>query len=245
MKSQRYPVLDGIRGLALLNMIMYHGVWDLVYLFGVDWKWFQSEGAYVWQQCICWTFILLSGFCYSFGHKKLKRGCVIFLLGFLISMITWIIMPERYVMFGILTLIGSCMLLIIPIERILKKCNPMFGLFFSIVLFLLTKNVNHGFLGFGSWNLIALPDSWYRNLATAYLGFPMSGFSSTDYFSLFPWIFLFTAGYFMYLLFVQKNLMLYLKPSKTKPIEWIGRHSLGIYVIHQPLIYFFLKFFLE
>lgn len=47
MKSGRYFALDGIRGLALLNMIAYHAVWDLVYLFGFDLQWYQSEGAYI------------------------------------------------------------------------------------------------------------------------------------------------------------------------------------------------------
>ena len=84
MTATRYYALDGIRGLALLNMITYHAVWDLVYLFDINLQWYQSEGAYIWQQCICWTFIFLSGFCEPLGKKKLKRGIIIFSLGFLI-----------------------------------------------------------------------------------------------------------------------------------------------------------------
>ena len=58
--------LDAIRGWALVSMIAYHASWDLVYLFGLDWPWYHSFGAHVWQQSICWTFLLLSGFCWSF-----------------------------------------------------------------------------------------------------------------------------------------------------------------------------------
>ena len=112
MNSRRYFALDGIRGLALLNMIAYHAVWDLVYLFGFNLQWYHSEGAYIWQQCICYTFIFLSGFCEPLGKKKLKRGVTVFSLGFLIVLATLIAIPQNRVRFGVLTLIGSCMLLI-------------------------------------------------------------------------------------------------------------------------------------
>ena len=121
MTATRYYALDGIRGLALLNMITYHAVWDLVYLFDINLQWYQSEGAYIWQQCICWTFIFLSGFCEPLGKKKLKRGIIIFSLGFLIVVTTLIALPQNRVRFGVLTLIGSCMLLMIPAEKVLQK----------------------------------------------------------------------------------------------------------------------------
>ena len=63
MKKIRYRKLDAIRGIALINMIAYHAIWDLVYLYGFQWDWYQSEIGYIWQQGICWTFIFLSGFC--------------------------------------------------------------------------------------------------------------------------------------------------------------------------------------
>lgn len=243
MNTKRYYVLDGIRGFALVNMIIYHGVWDLVYLFGCNWQWYRSELAYTWQQYICWTFIFLSGFSYSFGKKKLKRGLIVFLLGSLISIVTLVAMPENRVIFGILTLIGSCMLLMILLEQFLKRIPPVIGLLFSSILFLLTRNVNQGCLGFGDFRLLALPDCWYRNLLTTYLGFPMSDFYSTDYFSLFPWIFLFVTGFFMNCFLRQKNLLSHLQPCKIKPLEWLGQHSLGIYIVHQPLIYLALTVF--
>lgn len=38
--AQRYALIDGIRGLAIVNMILYHAIWDLVYLYGFDWQWY-------------------------------------------------------------------------------------------------------------------------------------------------------------------------------------------------------------
>ena len=240
MNKNRYFVLDAIRGFALLNMILYHASWDLVYMFDVNWSWYRSNGAYIWQQCICWTFILLSGFCYSFGRKKLKRGMLVFLCGLLISIVTCTLMPESRVLFGILTLLGSCMLLMLPLETLFKKMNPYLGFLVSFSIFVFIRNINNGFLGFEKWNLIQVPSNLYKNLFTAYIGFPANNFYSTDYFALLPWFFLFLTGFFLHQIFKKNNWLKKFAPHVCKPLEWLGKHSLPIYAAHQPIIYCFL-----
>ena len=116
MNTKRYAMLDAMRGLTLISMIAYHTVWDMVYIFGQNWDWFESYSAYIWQQSICCSFILLSGFCWSFGQKKWKRGLLVFGAGVLISLITIVFMPENRILFGVLTLLGSCMLIMILLE---------------------------------------------------------------------------------------------------------------------------------
>ena len=59
----RYQLLDTLRGFSLVSMILFHACWDLVYLFGYDWLWYKGTPGYLWQQSICWMFILISGFC--------------------------------------------------------------------------------------------------------------------------------------------------------------------------------------
>lgn len=101
--ASRSGTLDSLRGLTLVSMIAYHTCWDLVYLYGFDWGWYRSFQAYVWQQSICCTFILLSGFCWQMGHHPLRRGLMSFLGGAAVSLATLLVMPEEPVRFGVLT----------------------------------------------------------------------------------------------------------------------------------------------
>lgn len=240
MERKRYHTLDTLRGIALLNMIAYHAVWDLVNIFHLDWKWYHSEGAHIWQQFICCTFILLSGFCQPLGRKNLKRGIIVFLAGAAVSVATIIFMPESKIMFGVLTLIGSCMILSSFAGSILRKCNPTISIIINLILFITFRHISKGYIGFGGSILFELPHKLYRNLITAYFGFPAHDFYSTDYFPLFPWIFLFAAGYFLFFIAEKNKLLKYLEPSRFQPIEWLGKHSLEVYIIHQPAIYLIL-----
>ena len=236
-KAGRLAGLDTIRGITLLSMMLYHTCWDLVFLFGKKIPGYSGLGGYVWQQSICWTFILLAGFCWSLGHHRLKRGLIVFGSGILITFVTLLVMPESRVIFGVLTLIGSCMLLMIPMEKLLLKLRAEIGLAGSFLLFLLFRNVNTGYLGFGNWNILKLPDGFYENLFTTYFGFPQKGFFSADYFSLLPWFFLFLTGFYLYQ-FVQKNHMMEKLFSWRVPgFDVIGRHSLLIYLLHQPAVF--------
>lgn len=237
MKYIRYSLLDNLRGLTLISMVMYHTVWDMVYIFENDWDWFKGNQAYIWQQSICWCFILLSGFCWSFGRKKWKRGLTVFGAGALISLVTINVMPENRVVFGVLTLLGSSMLLMIPLEKVLRKVNPYIGLVCTFFLFLYVKDISYGHLGWKEFGYIRLPQEWYCNLFSAYWGLPAGEFFSSDYFGIFPWLFLFVTGYFVFRIFERNRWMDVLKVGGIKPLEVLGKNSLLVYMVHQPLVY--------
>ena len=59
----RYALLDELRGLDLVSMMLYHACWDMMFLFGIWMDWYTGMPGRLWQQAICWVFILLSGFC--------------------------------------------------------------------------------------------------------------------------------------------------------------------------------------
>lgn len=236
--GKRLHFLDALRGFTLIHMIAFHGLWNLVYLFGVKADWYRGTPGYIWQQWICWTFILLSGFCWSFSRNPLKRGILVFGGGALVTAVTCLVMWESRIVFGVLTCIGSCMLLMIPLERLFRKMSAAVGLVLSFGLFFLLRNVSSGSLGFEALVICPLPPALYRNLLTAYLGFPPRGFFSTDYFSLIPWFFLFVTGYFLHRLLEEKGLNQRLFARGRLPLlNWMGRHSLIIYLLHQPVLY--------
>ena len=165
MERRRYQVLDTIRGLALVSMILYHASWDMVYMFGADWPWYHGFAAHVWQQSICWTFILLSGYCWSLGRRQLRRGLTVFLCGALITAVTWFFMPGNLVYCGVLTLLGASSMLLVPLAPALERVPAQAGAAGSFLLFLVTRDVNAGFLGFEGMRFAALPVGAARNIS--------------------------------------------------------------------------------
>ena len=199
---------DTLRGLTLVSMIVYHACWDLVYLYRLDWGWYRSFWAGIWQQSICCTFILLSGYCWQMGRHPLRRGLMSFF--------------------------GGAALLTIPLRPLLSRIPPRPGLALSFALFLVLRDVNKGFLGLAGVPLLYLPRNWYANTLSAGLGFPAPSFVSSDYFPLLPWLFLFWTGFYLYRLRPETPAV----PDIRLPgIGAIGRRSLMVYLLHQPVIY--------
>ena len=224
VSANRYALLDELRGLDLISMMCYHGLWDVVFLFGVQLPWYTGMPGHLWQQSICWVFILLSGFCLPMGHHPYKRGALVFGAGALVTAVTVFFMPEDVVLFGVLTLLGSAMVITALLEKALRKIPP----------------AQLGYLGFGvGW--VLLPRFLYQIVFTAYLGFYPEGFFSTDYFPLVPWLFLFWVGFFLHHLVGQEQ-MEPLRRSICPTLGWLGRHSLVVYLLHQPVLYGVLHF---
>ena len=92
----RYALLDELRGFCLIGMMLYHGLWDLVYLYGASIPWYTGTPGHVWQQIICCTFILLSGFCLALGHHPVRRGLIVFASGALVTLVTWLFMLQTW-----------------------------------------------------------------------------------------------------------------------------------------------------
>jgi hypothetical protein len=108
----------------------------------------------------------------------------------------------------------------------------------GFLLFALLRNCGRGSLGFESLILYALPDWLYRNHLTAYLGFPHAGFFSTDYFPLLPWVFLFITGFYLFQITSEKGFNEKLFARGQVPLlNLIGRNSLLVYLLHQPVLY--------
>ena len=159
----RYALLDELRGLDLVSMMLYHACWDMMFLFGIWMDWYAGMPGRLWQQTICWVFILLSGFCAPFGRHMLRRGVTVFAAGALVTAVTLVFMPGDRVIFGVLTFLGTAMLLTGVLEPLLKKVMPAVGLAVSAVLFAVCYPVGLGWVGLGGWKLMlpqSLNDVW-------------------------------------------------------------------------------------
>ena len=248
--NKRYDLIDTIRGLAIISMIGFHACWIMNY-FGIL---ITTETLYgiffsVWERSICISFIMIAGFSFSLGHNHLKSGLVVFGWGLVITVVTCIFLYDIRIIFGVLTLIGSVILLMIPIDSFFMKYNLLtkkvsvclFG--FSILLFLFTYKINLGYLGFYPRVCIQLPRGIYNGYVSTYFGFMAPWFYSSDYFSLFPWWFLYLAGYFLHKTVTGDEKDLSLLGSGIPGIKVIGRYSLPIYIIH-PIILYILFYFI-
>ena len=221
--SKRIWELDALRGLALLGMMGIHFVYDLVDLFGV-WNWQQPAWYLFFKNNYGAVFFLISGISATLGRCPVKRGAQVFLCGFLCTGVTLGMYLLGFagkginIYMGVLQCLGLCMML----WPLLRRCPD--------------------------WGLVALGlamtiAGWYlRTQAFPFwlltpLGFAPYGFTSSDYFPLLP-----NLGYFLLGAVVGKRAYAGRKslfPRETPPLglfRWMGRHSLMIYLLHQPVL---------
>ena len=186
--------------------------------------------------------IFISGFslALSLRHKKktaaLKKAVLLMLLGSLITAVTLLVMPQDPIWFGVLFLLGAAAL-VLPLLGGRTSLPPAAACFFSFLFFFCTRNLPTGFLGFEHLLGPRLPSSLYTHgLPGAFLGFRGDAFHSADYFPLFPWVFLFAAGYFACRALLKEDALPDIFLGGSRVLSFPGRHSLLIYLLHQPLL---------
>lgn len=233
--SHRFGLIDTLRGFWLLNMIAFHLCYDIFVIYGYDSMWYAHTGVVIWERCICVSFILLSGISLHFSRHPFRRGIIINLAGFLITTVTFFAMPSQVVWFGVLNLIGTAMIITAALRFLLDRINPYLGAALSLLFFAVFYGVPHHYIGFFGWNLRMLPDFLYQFRYAAFLGFPSAGFHSSDYFPLIAWIFLFVLGYFLWSIVQRLHKEEWFRRGFA-PLSFLGRHSLLIYLLHQPVL---------
>lgn len=237
--GRRLGVLDAARGFVLLNMLAYHLLYDLVVLFGVRLDWFVSWQGYVWQQFIACSFIFLSGVSCRFSHSNARRGAALLGWGVALSVATRLVIPGQFIRFGVLHFLGCAALLWALMGRFLDRLPADFLFLASLLLFLFTNGTQWGYWGVWRVPVLELPDALYTTGWLFPLGFPGPDFYSADYFPLLPWLFLFWMGAAFHRL-LEKAPRLLRRLSPTVPLLGaLGRRTLVVYLLHQPVLYGF------
>jgi len=232
MGGPRFWEIDAVRGAAVVMMVTFHTVFSLDFFGAVAldlatgfWRFFALATATL--------FIAIAGLSLSVSSaraaavldrrgialKNLRRGAGLFLVGMGITLVTWLLLPGEYILFGVLHCIGLCIAL-----------SPLF-------------------LGLGKGNLLAgglvillapLAGRVEGPLALAWLGVHPAGFASLDYVPLIPWLGVFLAGMGLGALLYPGGRRGF--PARgeerrpVKPLTLLGRHSLVIYLVHVPVI---------
>ena len=237
MKS-RINFIDEYRGIALIAMLLYHAWYDMAVIFSCDMPWFFSRQMHIFQQWIGISFVFVSGICCTLSKSNLKRGLITFAAAIGMTAVTAVFMPSQIILFGVLHLLGLCSIISAALMPLIKRLPKLINLFMSavcLVLFLSLYSVPNGFISVLSQK-IPLPEFLYSSRLLFWLGFPSDTFYSADYYPLVPWLFLFLTGAFFSSAIKNHWPKFFLK-SRIPALSAVGRHTLIIYVLHQPVIY--------
>ncbi len=242
-KSKRIYMIDEIRGAAVIAMVVYHFLFSAGYVFRYVTVWNIFKSVRFIEPIIAVTFVFVSGICTKLSRSNLKRGAVLFAIALAVNIITELFVPSIAIRFGVINLLSVCMILYGVFEDIFKKVNPMWGMFLSFVMFMLTWGLNYRYIGLFAYKLLNIPDVLYQTDFLFPLGFRNETFNSGDYFPMFPWVFMFTLGANFAEIFDGKTLAETFYKKHSAVLSNIGKYSLIIYMVHQPVIFAILYFF--
>lgn len=222
MSQNRYPELDLLRTVALSAMILYHTAYDLsaFYGFQID---VLSDGWWLLARSTATLFLLLVGLSFVISwdrtetsersRKYWQRGCLLLAVAMMVSLATLVFDASSHVRFGILHLIGTS-ILILPFFMRFGLWNAPVGLIFIII---------------GQF-------------------IPPPPFATIDHFALLPWFGVILLGaalgdafYVRWISWRKHFPSLETRSSKLVALSLPSRHSLLIYLVHQPIILLLLK----
>jgi len=233
--TKRAGFLDEVRGFAILCMVVYHGAFALEQFYKVKVPiLFDDWFYYVWA-VFAGSFIFISGIVCRYSRNNIKRGAQCFFLGMIVTFVTAVTAPEVAILFGILHFLGVCMMLYGLGEKIWDKIKPKFAVPALLLICLLTWQVSDGYFGLGRFS-VELPRMLYDARLLFPLGFTPNGFASGDFFPLFPWVFLFFAGAYFGVYVKDEKCPKFFYTTRVPLLAAAGRHTIWIYLLHQPII---------
>ena len=217
--------LDFVRGVCIIGMIFVHFFFDLSEFGGIevwlpDWFVFLRSYGHV-------LFVLISGICVTLASRSFQRGVYVFGAGLLITYTTMFMdlvleMGDFRIWFGILHMLGLCMMLYPLFRRLPVWVTGILAVGFIVLGFWLEGvrvNVNYLFP-------LGLRAEYF------YVG--------SDYFPLFPGLGWFLLGAVLGKTVYRKKQSLLPKVNAQNCVlrffQFCGRHSLWIYLLHQPIM---------
>ena len=220
----RVAGIDALRGAALCLMFVYHFAFDLRFyrVIAAD---FEHDPFWLgFRALIVASFMALVGVSLVLADRAgvssarfWQRIGVIVACALAVSAASWIVFPRSFIYFGILHAIAVASMLARPLVH-----RPWIALVIGCVVIA---------AGFGWSNPVfdAGPLSW--------IGFVTAKPATEDYVPLAPW-----AGFVLLGITLGHRLarddFSVLAPIAATPswLQWLGRHSLAVYMVHQPIL---------
>ncbi|MBR3226161.1 MAG: DUF1624 domain-containing protein [Atopobiaceae bacterium] len=233
--GDRFHLFDALRGFSILSMVAFHFCYDLKFIAGYSMDWFAPPLQDVWRASISWTFLLIAGIMCSLSKDNLKRSLRYGALALAIYVVTLVAAVDYPISFGIIYCMAACTFVswLLSILGIRPK-GPIAGAIL-LVCFLLLLGVPYGYVGAGAYAM-RLPTQWYASPWLSWLGLPGPGFISGDYYPLIPYLLLFLAGSAFGWWWKDIGFPEACSKIKCAPLEFVGRHPLEIYIVHQPVL---------
>lgn len=213
-------------------MVLFHACYDLVFIYGVALPFFVAPYVGIWRATIAWTFLGIAGWMCSFSKNNLARSGRYLAVAALIFVATTVAAVDDPINFGIIFCMGGATLIDALLEKAHLEPRGLICAGILALAFLLCLNVPSGYFG-GPFFSVSLPEAWYQQSVLAWLGLPGPGFVSGDYYPLVPFALMYGAGIAVGRWFKAKGYPRWMLTAHCHPLEWLGRHALPIYVIHQ------------
>ncbi len=221
----RIPAVDALRGLAVVAMIAFHFCFDLAYFRLAGWDFYRDPFWLTARTVILSSFLLLAGAslvlaqrtpggrAHFWRHVGQVAACAV-----LVSAGSYLVYPRSYIWFGVLHAIAVSLVLIRPVAA-----RPWLALALGVAVI-------------AAGNLIASP--WFDGRAWGWLGFATVKPVTEDYVPLFPWTGVMLVGVALGHVLVRNDFRA-IAPFARLPrwVAWLGRHSLAVYMVHQPLLF--------
>lgn len=236
--GRQFWEIDCLRGIAIVMMITFHLLFDLTYFAGYNFN-LNSGFWLIFARLTATIFIFLVGLSLTLSYSRAtsekkeglcikfsQRGLRIFGWGLAITLFTWLFLREGFIVFGILHLIGISIILAYPFLRVRRKFLLVLLGIFCLSAGLYLRNFTFDFY----WLL--------------WLGFRPQHFYTLDYFPILPWFGVVLIGIFVGdLLYPNHTRRFEIGEPGSKlnllfiqPFSFLGRHSLIIYLAHQPVL---------
>jgi uncharacterized membrane protein len=223
----RSPAIDIARGVAVAAMAVYHFAWDLSELRLIALEVTAEPGWRVFARVIAASFLLLVGIGLALAHPGwirwgafARRLATVAAASLLITAATYFAFPDSYIFFGILHAIALSSLLAVPFTQAPAWVPALLAVAIA------------GAASLPGGGMFELPQ-------LAFLGLGSRPPITNDWVPLLPWAAFVFAG--VALGTVGRGWIARgsapIRSRIGRALAWAGRHSLVIYLLHQPLLF--------